>query len=62
MRHTIRGGAEVLGESLPRFPEALAGLVCGETSFLDSSAFWFRPGEGTMRAFPSPGLEAKGSS
>lgn len=30
--------------------------------FLDSSESWVRPDGGTMRALPSPGLEAKGSS
>lgn len=66
MRHTITGGAGDLGDSLPalRLLGDLAGVVWGEMRgpLLVSSVSWVRPDGGTMRAFPSPGLEAKGSS
>lgn len=64
MRHTITGGAADLGESLPRLTGDLTGVVWGEMRgpLLDSSISCICPDGGTMRAFPSPGLEAKGSN
>lgn len=63
------GGAEALGDgdslAPPRRPGVLVGVVCGEAggALRESSALsWCRPAGGTMSAFPSPGLEAKGSS